>query len=426
MSCPAPEDLLARVIAGEDVPHLAECEECASYVEVVYHAAEVFNGSTDEVDREVAELIDEALGDVPPAEWAAELVRGREFHHSLIIAELLRRADRAYENPSIAVHITSAAVQLCETMEKAGTPPPAQLRFDTWKERSIALRAAGDLNESLDALARAWAVTHELENREQLHAVLSLCTALTYSEPDIGKFDEAIALAESAEAVLERCGDPRRTLMARQAKAHALACKWQFAEALAVVLPLAQEYEALGATFDAANAHHLIAHCYTELGTFDEALGHALVAQCGYETMSNAVAVARVSHVSARAIAGLGRFEEARAQFEDSAEIVFAAGLYDVWVLDRLDYVAAALHHDPGADVRGDVEAVAVVCLMLGREDSTMRRRYAAEALDYLRRLAKRDALTPEAADYVRDFVSSNTNRPPVRFRPPSADEFVM
>jgi hypothetical protein len=88
--------------------------------------------------------------------------------------------------------------------------------------------------------------------------------------------------------------------------------------------------------------------------------------------------------------------------------------------------VAAALQHDAAADVRADVEAVARVCLTLGGEESTMRRRYAAEALDYLRRLAKRDALTAEVAAYVRDFVSLNASRPPVKFTPPSCGEFLM
>jgi tetratricopeptide (TPR) repeat protein len=181
-----------------------------------------------------------------------------------------------------------------------------------------------------------------------------------------------------------------------------------------------------GSAFDAANAHHLIAHCYAELATYDEALGHALTAECGYEKIGNTALAARARHVVARAIAGLGRFEEARPLFDEAAEVVWAAGLYEVWVLDQLDYVAAALHHDPLADVRGDVEAIARVCFMLGGESSTMRRRYAAEALAYLRQLAKRDALTAAAADYVRDFMSLNASRPPVRFRPPQSQDFVM
>ena len=426
MSCPSPEELLARVIAGEDVPHLAECEDCAWYVAAVYRAGEVFNGSCEELYRAVAELVDEALEDVPSKEWAAELVGEWGSYNSLVIAELLRRADRAYENPSIAVDLTLAAVALCEARAKAGTPPPAQLRFDALKEHATALRAANDLNGSLDALARASAVASELENREELDAVVALCTALTYSEADLGKFDEAIALAERAEGVLELCGDRRRALMARQAKGYALLAMQRHAAALAIALPVAQEYDATHATFDAATAHHMVATCYVELGTYDEALGHALISQCGFEQFGNGVTAARASHVAARAMAGLGRFEEARALFAQTAEVIFAARHLDVWALMRLDYIAAALHHDAAADVRVEVEGVAMVCLTLGDENSTLRRRYAAEALEYLRRLALRDAMTVEAADYVRDFVVLNASRPPVRFTPPHPGEFLM
>jgi len=95
-------------------------------------------------------------------------------------------------------------------------------------------------------------------------------------------------------------------------------------------------------------------------------------------------------------------------------------------VIARLDYVAAALRDDPTADVREVVEAVAHVCFLLGDEQSTMRRRYAAEALDFLRRLAKRDELTAEAAEYVRDFVEANRKRPPERFVAPSGPALVM
>jgi hypothetical protein len=79
--------------------------------------------------------------------------------------------------------------------------------------------------------------------------------------------------------------------------------------------------------------------------------------------------------------------------------MIFAARQFDVWALMRLDYVAAALGHDIAADVRADIEGVARVCLMMGSESSTLRRRYGAEALDYLRRLTRPDALNAEAAN---------------------------
>jgi len=65
------------------------------------------------------------------------------------------------------------------------------------------------------------------------------------------------------------------------------------------------------------------------------------------------------------------------------------------------------------------------VCLTASANEPTKRRQYAAEALDYLRQLAIRDALTLEAVDNVRAFVNRNESHPPVKFvRPPGA--FLM
>ena len=50
----------------------------------------------------------------------------------------------------------------------------------------------------------------------------------------------------------------------------------------------------------------------------------------------------------------------------------------------------------------------------------------AAEACEYLRRVAIRDALTFEIADYVRTYVARNLVQKPAKFAPPPGAEFVM
>src|ERR1051325_5133518 len=280
---------------------------------------------------------------MPPRGWGGGVGGTRGLQHAIIVEELLRRAKSVRENPSLEVDLTDAAVAVCDAMEKNGEPPSPELFFEALKERAMALRAANELDEAIEGLSRASAKASELPNREQLDAVIALCTALTYSEADKGQFDEAIALADQAADVLQRWGDRRRALMARQAKAYAFACMLQFGRALPVATSVAAELDEIGTPFDAAIAHHLVAHCCVGVGQFEEALQHAAVAKRVYEEVADSSAVARVSHVSARAVAGLGRFEEARPQFEESAEVVIAAGRHEVWVLDRLAYGAAGV-----------------------------------------------------------------------------------
>lgn len=425
MSCPSRDELWAMIQEGGDVPHLDECDACAQFFDIFLNEVEMFHGDPHELEGALAAVVDEALIGVPPAQWAKRLAAEPRFRHALVIREVLRRAAGAYENPVIEGGWTAAAIALCDAMAADGTLP-VELYVEVLKERAMALRAGNDLQGALRLLERARELSADTPNPEHWEAVISLCKAITYGEDDLGQFEESFALADNAQAVFERLGDTRRALMARQAKAYALMNQRRHQAALEIALPIAARFDAMASRYDAASTHHLIAHCYVKSGVYEEGLSHALIAQTGYEKLGNASLISRVKHVAACAMAGLGRFEEAYPQFEESAESIFRAGLYDVWVLARLDYVAAALRDDPTADVREVIEAVAHVCFLLGDEHSTMRRRYAAEALDYMRRLAKRDELTAEAAEYVRDFIETNSKRPPQRFVSPSGGGLVM
>lgn len=426
MSCPPRVKLLALLADGIEVPHLQECADCAEFVAAATAAVKAFDGRRSRADRALEALVDEVLTDVPSRNWRSQLVLARELHRSAVVREILRRAEREYENPRLVVDLTESAVALCDAMTQEGTPPDAELFIEALKEHAAALRCSGYLDDALKAIGQASALAAGLKDREHWNAILWLCTALIYVEPDQGKYDEAIVLAENAAAVLDVCGDERRALLARQTKAQALATKQDFRGALSISLAVASDLEAVGAPLDIAVAHHLVAHCCVGVAAYEEALHYVALARQHYEAGGYPVLEARVSHERARALAALGRMDEARSEFMRTAEVVFNARLFDVWAIFRLDYIAAALHDDPAANLRAEVELVAHVCLTLGGAESTLRRRYAAEALEYLRMLAIRDALTAEAADYVRDFVSRNASRPPVRFTPPRGGQFLM
>jgi tetratricopeptide (TPR) repeat protein len=301
------------------------------------------------------------------------------------------------------------------------------LQFEVLKLHSSLLRDAGMLGEALAVLARAWTVADATEHREQYRATLSLCAAIIYVEPDLAKFDEAINLAESAAAVLDVCGDQRRAVIARHTKAYALAVRDRLEAAVPLLRGVVEEIlEVGGTTHDAAMAHVLLAWCYVRLGLFGDALDHARIAEHFHSGRGETIDAARAAHMAALAVAGMGHFDEVKDEFTRAADIVFRAGLFDVWCVLRLDYIAAALAADPCADVRVDAEGVARVAMTVGTSDSTLRRRFAAEACDCLRRVAIRDALTYEIADYVRNFIERNAKQKPVKFIAPPGAEFVM
>jgi tetratricopeptide (TPR) repeat protein len=414
------------IVAGEHVPHLATCEDCAAFVAAATEAVTAFTDRGD-VERAVEARIDAALAGAPPRHWSSTIVAAPELRRSVVIRDLLRRADALYgSNSRAALDLTTAAVAVCEVMVASGHAPSLELQFLTLKEHSIALHRMGKFDESIVVLGRAWPIASRTQESERDRAVLSLCAAIVYAEPDVAKFDEAMEFAETAASVLDVYGDERRAIIARQTKAYVLLAMNRFAEALPLLQSVTADLdEAMGESRDAAFAHAQLAECLVDLGSHDEAVEHAGTAERLHLMCAGVVDAARAAHIRARAVAALGRFAEVRSEFTRAADIVFEAKQFNTWAIMRLEYVAAALADDEGADVRAELESVMRVCMTLNATESTQRQAFAAEALDYLRQLALRDALTCEAVDQVRSFVIRNNSQPPVKFaRPPGA--FLM
>ncbi|HEV7570856.1 MAG TPA: hypothetical protein VGQ21_05100 [Thermoanaerobaculia bacterium] len=425
-TCPLRVTLLNMIVAGEHSPHLDVCEECAAFVAAATDAVTAFTDRGD-VERAVEARIDAVLGGTPARHWSSVIVASPELRRSIVIRDLLRRADEFYGCDSrAALDLTTAAVTVCDVMVASGEPPSMELRFLALKEHATALHRMGKFDESIAVLGRAWPIASRTKDSERDRAVLSLCAAIVYAEPDIADFNAAMEFAETAASVLDVCGDERRAIIARQTKAYVLLVMNRFAGALPILQSVTADLdEPTGESRDAAMAHAQLAACLVELGSYDEAVEHASTAERLHLMCGGVLDAARVAHVRARAAAALGRFAEVQSEFTRTAEVVFGAKMFNTWAVMRLEYVAAALADDESADVRAELESVARVCMSLNATESTQRQAFAAEALDYLRQLAIRDALTCEAVDRVRAFVIRNNSQPPVKFaRPPGA--FLM
>jgi len=425
-TCPLRVALLNMIAAGERVPHLEVCEDCAAFVAAATEAVTAFDDRRD-VERAVEARVDAILADTPPRHWGSAIIASPELRRSVVIRDLVRRAYAMDgSNARRALDLTEAAITICDAMIASGQPPSMELRFLALKEHSIALHRMGRFDDSIVALGRAWPIASQTQDSERDRAVLSLCAAIVYAEPDVAKFDEAMEFAETAASVLDVCGDERRAIIARQTKAYVLQVVNRFAEALPLLQSVTADLdEATGESRDAAVAHAQLAECLVELGLHDEAIEHASMAERLYVMRGGVVDLARAAHIRARAVSALGRFADVQFEFTHAADVMFEAKQFNTWAIMRLEYVAAALADDEGADVRAELESVMRVCMTLNATESTQRQAFAAEAMDYLRQLAIRDALTCEAVDRVRAFVIRNTSQPPVKFaRPPGA--FLM
>ncbi len=419
--------LLALVTAGEHVPHLAECEDCATFVAAATEAVSAFRDRS-ELEAAVSDVIDELLDETPRHRWGVTIFASRTLHRSIVIRDLLRRADeQCGSDPRTALEFTSTAMEISDAMTRSGHAPAPELRFEVLKEHSTLLRRTGSLSEALSVLGRAWGVVLETKERELYHAITSLCAAIIYAEPDIANFDEALNLARAASAVLDVCGDERRAVMARHVEAYVLIEQGHFAAAAVLLYGVVGEMgDAGGTKRDVALAHALLSRALLNLGTYGEAIDHARVGEHMHDECGDVIDAARAAHVAARALAYMGHFGDVREEFTRTADVVFHAGMFDVWCVMRLDYISAALADDEGTDVRADAEGVARVAMTVAKRESSKRRQFAAEACEYLRRIAIRDALTLEIANHVRSYAERNLSQKPVKFVPPAGAAFLM
>jgi tetratricopeptide (TPR) repeat protein len=359
---------------GEHSPHLDVCDECATFVAAAAGAVTAFT-DRGAVERAVEARVDTILAGAPERHWGSVIAGSSELRRSVVIRDLLRRADAFYGcNSRAALDLTTAAVAVCDVMVASGHAPSMELRFLALKEHSIALHRMGQFDESIVVIGRAWPIASRTQDSERDRAVLSLCAAIVYAEPDIAKFDQAMEFAATAASVLDIYGDERRAIIARQTKAYVLLAMNRFAEALPLLQRVTADLdEAMRESRDAAFAHAQLAECLVDLGWHEEALEHASTAERLHLMCAGVVDAARAAHIRARAVAALGRFAEVRSEFTRTADIVFGAKMFNTWAIMRLEYAAAALADDEGADVRAELESVMRVCMTLNATESTQR-----------------------------------------------------
>src|SRR3954447_16017055 len=111
------------IVAGEHSPHLDVCEECAAFVAAATDAVAAFTDRAD-VERAVEAKIDAVLGGTPARHWSSVIVASPELRRSIVIRDLLRRADEFYgSNSRAALDLTTAAVAVCDAMVAGGQAP---------------------------------------------------------------------------------------------------------------------------------------------------------------------------------------------------------------------------------------------------------------------------------------------------------------
>jgi tetratricopeptide (TPR) repeat protein len=373
---------------------------------------------------------EERLATTPPDRWPMIALTDSRFHHRLIARYLSRRAMALFVPEGKireALKISETASTILDILV-IGEPDDAALtimRAETYVDQATYLTWLAQYGGALDTieLAEMLLATILTPDADLIRARLLLARASIYSDPDICRYDDALALLNRAEEAFRWMEEHARHLAAERVRANVLIALGQLETARELLFGLLQPTEAANA-HEHARLMHDIGVCAERMGNATEALQFSLTARAALMRFGdNPAEIGRVDWTIGRALEIAGDYEGAAGALNRAAEAFSHADLLDLWVRARLDFVHVALTRDPDADMRIICESIAATSIALDQKDANRRRHATAEALDYLRRVAIRRELTADTVAYVRAYLDEIAIRPARRFIPAEPEQ---
>jgi len=411
------------VAASDAMLHAESCPECMRVVEVAKKLDSAFDEDPDAVQRSIESNTEELLAELPVHRWATVAADDPAMQHDDVISYLLKRADTVAAASDVrrAVDYAGTAASIAEKMYAREDLSPERI-VEVLKDHSTHLRGARMYGTALSVLAEAESIAPATEDPQLQLAILRLCRAMLFADSNVGRLDEAEALALACER--DFVGrDPRRLALATYVRASARRRNGDSAGALDLFMVARDGFLATEGedAVDVAFAYHHIAACLLELGRQVEAREIIAPARRIFTQHCMAVELLRLEWFSARADAIDGSTDAAIAGLHAVARSFLEARLLYEWVSVRLEIVALTLDRDPTADVTDLCESIAAMSVSLDKCEPNRSRRSTAEALEHLRQMALRRAATAELTHYVRDYISATESGRVVPFVPPTA-----
>ena len=389
-------------------------------------AAELARFASDEaVPADFERWTEERLATAPMHRWPLIVAADSRFHHRVIARHLSRRA-MAVLAPEGKIR---EALRMAETASTildilAAADPDdvglAIMRAETLIDRATYLSWLAAYGTALDLIEQAEMLiaTILIPDAELVRARLLFARAIVYSDPDICRYDDALALLNRAGDAFRLLEQPARRLAVERVRAAVLMALGQLEAARDLLFDLLIPTEAAD-PHDHARLMHEIAMCAMLRGNATEALHFGLLARAALMRFGNNPSeIGRADWTIGRTLEIAGDYEGAANALNRAAETFAHADLLDLWVRVRLDLVHVALIRDADADVRILCESIAATSIALDRRDANRRRQCTAEALDYLRRVAMRREVTADTVGFVRAYLDEIAIRPARRFIP--------
>jgi tetratricopeptide (TPR) repeat protein len=395
--------------------HIAGCAACRRQIAV---AKELLAEGSQDVAPAIGAWLDAYLSEIPEHRWPSLVADDARLRHKVVALELSAKADSLYDrDPHKGLMYAMTATVIYEWLAASGETVAAERRAASWRDQASFMLRCGRYGEYERAIERAYELAGDSNDPEHERAVLDLSRAIAFSEPDIGRLDEAIALLKSCTPVFESRGDTKRFRIAALRRGDILMANSDIGGA-------ADIYEALMRAASLNERAHLtcrLGWCANEAGKHAQALAMGIASRALFASQADRVQIAFADWLIGEALSRTERFSEALEVLAAAERELSQLEMWHQWISVRLTRVGTMLEWGAsGNRVRDFCEEAAEVSIALDHREPSRRHNCTAEAMAFLRENARRESLTAGMVEHVRAYVRRASMRPVPRFVPPT------
>ena len=372
-------------------------------------------------DTQAEEYVRELLAG-PREEWMPRLMAHPEWRTAGVARRLLADSRRAVERmPPDALEMTALATEVTDRLDVHGGCSPARLRGQAWHDRAYALFYVGRFSEALAATETADANLQDCVVDDYDRARIAIIRALSLRAME--DIPTAAAAVRFSAAAFVRFGDVTRLASARLAETHLLFTQGDFDTALGVLEQLERQ---LRDTPD-ANIHARVlgnlGYCLWKLGRIEDALQYHEAAAVLLADLGTHTEEVRVRWNVASILASVGRIVEAKLRLEELRKSFDDLGMTSESALVSLDIADLMIAEE-------NFEAVEEICRAAMASFERAGIPYSARALTalaFMREAARHRTVTPALVKHVREYLRQLPQNGKLLFAPPpSLPEFPI
>lgn len=417
MNCPDIDDLVRYMARSADTAtadHVKQCASCHHVLSLAFKARQ--EGVTSRTLTQ--EIFDfrtsvDTLLTLPPSERLRAATANDEYlrvsiaerFSQLAVSQWERDLDTALSHSQVATAIFDRLLIRENVADSA---------FEAWKNLSTIERERGEYDAAFTALRRASALLLDCTDSEYKDAILTFAEAAICSQRDVWEPSRALALLNQCAVKFEQRQDAQRLRSVSALRGRIYWCAEDYETAHRFWSQAAASVDEFNDAAEYADANRNLAGSLIALGRPDEASELLQTVKDIDIRLRRTLCEVRDDALLAEGADCRGDFDEAVLGYDDVRRRYALAGDREAALLNGKNMAVALVSSGRVGDA-----CVVLRELLADSIRNTARKRFTADALDYLRRLAARDSLSMTVARSVSSYIDRIHRRRPEPFTPP-------